>query len=79
MEKTPELYNSLAKGFKDYCDMDNCITYSKVRFCLRFKFRIPLDKLMTIIKEFETYNILIRKDKQTYSLNKKFLKSEEEE
>jgi hypothetical protein len=79
MQKTPELYNSLAKSFIDYCDIDNNITHSKVRFCLRFKFRIPLEKLMTIIKEFESYNILIRKDKQTYSLNKKFIQLRAEE
>ena len=66
--KAPILHRALARDFKTYCDFDNVIPYSKVKFCLTFKFRVPKDKLISILKEFESYGILIRIDRRYFKL-----------
>lgn len=58
----PKLHRIMATRFLDYADLDGTIAYGKVKFVLRYIFRVPKEYLTSIINEFTGYNILYRKN-----------------
>jgi len=65
----PEFYKSITESFIDYCDENGNIPYSKVKFVLRYKFRVPNEKLRSVIKEFCNFGLLIRHTQQTLEVS----------
>ena len=56
----PEFYEAITESFLEYCDREGKIPYSKVKFVLRYKFRVPNERLGSIVKEFCKFGLLIR-------------------
>ena len=46
------LHSAMAKKFLEYCDYDKIITKAKLKFCLRYTFRVPKETYMNIVDEF---------------------------
>jgi len=64
--KAPLLHKEIAKVIKEQEEEDEEIPYSKVKFVLRFKFRIPKEHFGSIIDEFCKFGLLERLDKRTF-------------
>jgi len=66
--KPPELYQAITKSLIEYTDEDGKIPYSKVKFVLRYKFRVPNEKLGSIVKEFCRFGLLIRNSQRDWEV-----------
>jgi len=64
----PEFYKAITESLLEYCDDEGNLPYSKVKFVLRYKFRVPNDKLGRILKEFCTFGLLIRNSQRDWQV-----------
>jgi len=62
------LYQAITKSLIEYTDEDGKIPYSKVKFVLRYKFRVPNEKLGSIVKEFCRFGLLIRNSQRDWEV-----------
>ena len=50
-QKITELHKSLCKRFFPYCDRLQVIPYSKIKFVMRFSWRLPKEDMQKVIHE----------------------------
>lgn len=67
-KKIPLLHKTLARSFIEHVETENTIPYSKVKFVLRFKFRVPKDKYLEILGEFCDYGLLEKESNSYYKI-----------
>lgn len=68
------LHEVLARSFIEHCDLEGFIPNSKVKFVLRFRFRIPRESYCDILQEFINLGFLEKISNREFQLNKEFLK-----
>ena len=64
----PTLYQAIVRSLIEYCDEEGKIPYSKVKFVLRYKYRVPSSELGTILKEFCSFGLLIRNTQRDWEV-----------
>ena len=67
------LYWSMGQRFLEYCDLDGNIPYSKIKFVLRYSYRVPKNHFVSIVKEFVEFGILEKRGSIEYVISKSFL------
>lgn len=71
-KQIPILHWSMGQRFLEYCDINRCIPYSKIKFVLRYSFRIPKKHFVSIVKEFVEFGVLEKTGNFEYYISKKF-------
>jgi len=68
----------MGQRFLDYCDLERNIPYTKIRFVLRYSFRVPKEHFVTIVKEFVDLGILVKEGSFKYKVSEEFCRSMKE-
>lgn len=64
-KEVPLLHKQIAEAIKEQQEQGE-VPYSKLKFVLRFKFRIPNEHLGSIIDEFCELGLIERLDRRTF-------------